>query len=231
MVCAMSAQISTKPPCAVCGAPSHAKKLCEKHYRRLLKHGYVHSRERPSDWGERFKHPLYWTWDYTKKTHVGVCDEWRNDFWQFVKDVGERPSDRHSLSRYDKTEPFSPSNTYWREKQFSASHLRNAEYQKQWTAANPHKRKGQYLKKHYGISLADYTAMLEAQDNRCAICRKTHDGNFALAVDHCHDSKAVRGLLCTNCNRGLGHFKDDPALLERAAQYLRKHHSSELPFT
>lgn len=223
------AKISTKPPCAVCGAPSHAKKLCEKHYRRLLTHGYVHSRDRPSDWGKRFKHPLYWTWDHTKKTRVGVCKEWRDDFWLFVKDVGERPSPKHTLSRRDKALPFSPENTFWREAMSSAKHAGNAEYIRQWNEANPHKVKGRYLKKHYGIGLADYTAMLEKQDNRCAICGNHHDGNRALAVDHCHETKRVRGLLCTNCNRGLGHYRDDPVLLENAARYLRHHSNGELP--
>lgn len=226
----MSSRISTKPPCSVCGAPSVAKKLCDKHYRRLLKHGHVEAGTRPSRWGEKSNHPLYNSWDYAKKSHEGLCERWK-DFWLFVEDVGERPGKRHRLLRYDESQPFSPDNTYWREQGGSLKHQGRAKYMREWRKRNPLKAKNNDLKKYFGIGIADYTAMLEAQDNRCAICRKTHDGNFALAVDHCHDSKAVRGLLCRECNRGLGHFKDDPALLERAAQYLRKHHSSELPFT
>jgi len=102
---------------------------------------------------------------------------------------------------------------------------------REWRKKNPLKAKNKDLKSKFKITIADYTGMLEAQQNRCAICRRERCENYALAVDHCHDSKKVRGLLCTNCNRGLGHFKDDPALLERAAQYLRKHHAGELPFT
>jgi hypothetical protein len=70
--------------------------------------------------------------------------------------------------------------------------------------------------------------MVETQRGVCLICeeaesapdkstRKTKD----LAVDHCHATNRIRGLLCSNCNIALGLFKDDPALLIRAAAYLR----------
>jgi hypothetical protein len=45
----------------------------------------------------------------------------------------------------------------------------------------------------------------------------------ALAIDHCHATKAVRGLLCRACNSGLGHFRDNPALLLTATLYLEGH--------
>lgn len=79
------------------------------------------------------------------------------------------------------------------------------------------------LKKQYGITTDEYDRMLERQGGVCAIC-----GNGAadalrknLAVDHCHDSGRVRGLLCSNCNIGIGKFKDDPVLLRRAIKYLK----------
>lgn len=50
----------------------------------------------------------------------------------------------------------------------------------------------------------------------CAIC----DSAEPLVVDHDHKTGAIRGMLCNHCNRGLGHFKDDPILLELAANYL-----------
>lgn len=71
------------------------------------------------------------------------------------------------------------------------------------------------------LSLDDYDAMLMAQDGRCAICADpvTSEGR-ALAVDHCHASGRVRGLLCDPCNLGLGKFRDDPARLRAAIAYL-----------
>lgn len=50
----------------------------------------------------------------------------------------------------------------------------------------------------------------------CVICGSTEE----LVVDHCHRTNVIRGMLCNHCNRGLGHFKDDPELLEFARMYL-----------
>lgn len=73
------------------------------------------------------------------------------------------------------------------------------------------------------MSLEDYEAMLERQGGGCAICGTTEIRGFGarLAVDHCHDSNRVRGILCGNCNRGIGHFNHDPALLTAATEYLK----------
>ena len=57
---------------------------------------------------------------------------------------------------------------------------------------------------------------LKATTEECVICGSTEP----LVVDHDHDTGDVRGMLCNHCNRGLGHFRDDPTLLEFAAQYL-----------
>jgi len=57
---------------------------------------------------------------------------------------------------------------------------------------------------------------LKATTHECVICGDAS----ALVVDHDHVTGQVRGMLCGHCNRGLGHFRDDPTLLEFAAQYL-----------
>ena len=75
----------------------------------------------------------------------------------------------------------------------------------------------------YGLTPDDYERMFEEQDGGCKICGHKPTGEKRdryLAVDHCHDTGAVRGLLCSACNSGLGHFKDDPLLLEKAIRYL-----------
>lgn len=82
--------------------------------------------------------------------------------------------------------------------------------------------------RQYGVTPEWYEAKLEEQGGRCAICGRIPppDGVKSasrLHVDHCHNSSKVRDLLCNRCNLGVGHFADDPALLEAAAAYLRRH--------
>ncbi len=69
----------------------------------------------------------------------------------------------------------------------------------------------------YGISQSEFDELLVRQTGRCAICSEPMPRP---AVDHCHTVGAVRGLLCSPCNTGLGHFKDSPARLLAAIQYL-----------
>lgn len=82
------------------------------------------------------------------------------------------------------------------------------------------------LKHRYGITLVDYNEMLLKQNCRCKICDTESSG---LVVDHCHSSGDVRGLLCKNCNVGLGYFKDNPERIEKAAQYLIETKNKETP--
>ncbi len=89
--------------------------------------------------------------------------------------------------------------------------------------ANPEDTKDRALRRTYGITLKQYNAMLEAQNYQCGICATKHvegSRSSVLHVDHCHNTGVVRSLLCSNCNKGLGCFKDDPELLRKAMNYL-----------
>lgn len=78
------------------------------------------------------------------------------------------------------------------------------------------------LQSYYGINISDFNAMLEKQNYRCAICEvKQEVLTSVLHVDHDHITKKIRGLLCSNCNFGLGQFKDSPELLRKAITYLQ----------
>ena len=97
-----------------------------------------------------------------------------------------------------------------------------------WKANNREKyrnnAKDWHLKKRYGITLEDYNIMLFEQDGCCSICGIHHTEVYkGLAVDHCHESGKIRGLLCGNCNQGLGRFKDDITLFKNAIKYLKCH--------
>ena len=82
------------------------------------------------------------------------------------------------------------------------------------------------LKWTYGLEYKDYASMYAHQNGQCMICCKKiakykgKDGVEVACVDHDHESGQVRGLLCRSCNVGLGHFRDDPLLLDAAIEYL-----------
>lgn len=88
------------------------------------------------------------------------------------------------------------------------------------------------IKRRYGISEADYNAMLESQGHACAICRSPQswsrgykhkkNGSSRFMVDHCHETGKVRGLLCTRCNRALGLLRDSVENFLSAVAYLKK---------
>lgn len=76
----------------------------------------------------------------------------------------------------------------------------------------------------FTFTVEEYDAMLAAQGDGCAICgAATNKSGRRLSVDHCHDTGRVRGILCTNCNVGIGRFRDDPELVSRALEYLERH--------
>jgi hypothetical protein len=87
------------------------------------------------------------------------------------------------------------------------------------------KNKGKLLRANrlgtYGLRPADYDRMFAEQSGVCAICRKVVVGN--LCVDHNHETRQVRGLLCRKCNTGLGNFQDSPDLILTAHAYLERH--------
>jgi len=80
-----------------------------------------------------------------------------------------------------------------------------------------------YTKSRFGISLEQREEMLKEQSYKCKICAiELPSEGFLTHLDHSHKTGKIRAFLCTNCNRGLGHFKDSSFLLRTAAQYLEE---------
>lgn len=94
------------------------------------------------------------------------------------------------------------------------------------------KNRRQQLRRYWPTSTGaeaskNYQQLFELQLGKCFICKR-HQSEFnqLLSVDHNHITGEVRGLLCSDCNVGLGCFKDNPTLLNDAANYLRRNSSS-----
>jgi hypothetical protein len=110
----------------------------------------------------------------------------------------------------------------------------HAAYMREWKRKNPDRaaviaRRG-LLKRKYDLTLAEFDAMLEEQGGRCAICRTDDPGAHkrrkgargVFAVDHDHITGKRRGLLCSECNSGIGKLGDSTERLEAALQYLKR---------
>lgn len=105
-------------------------------------------------------------------------------------------------------------------------------YTKRRTRMTPEERKEtsrRYALKEKGWTPERYTEFETKQEGRCSVCGTqptpkddVKGGHTGLCPDHCHATRKPRGLLCHNCNVGLGNFKDRPELLEGAATYLRQ---------
>ena len=185
-----------------CGKSAFSKNLCAHHY-------------------EKSKHPLNHAWRILRSRYPGQFPVSWGRFDGFLADVGERPGPKHQLRRRNTSEPYSASNVQW------VAPLRGntggylprvaAEYDRAWN-----------LNRKYGLTVEAYATLLASQGGVCATCKgtETHvhkSGKVKdLAVDHDHATGRVRGLLCFNCNQGIGRLKDDPALLRACADYLER---------
>lgn len=120
--------------------------------------------------------------------------------------------------------PQAEKNAYMREwlKRDSPASERARRRRAQWRIDHPRRRKhiqrmGE-LKRQIGRRVPDeeISALFEQSDGLCAICAD----EVAVTIDHDHVTLQLRGALCKGCNWGLGHFRDDPAKLRAAAEYL-----------
>lgn len=109
-----------------------------------------------------------------------------------------------------------------RKRNYNVCNLCDTLRQREYANKRPDVHLAKAIKK-YGLSYEDYCSMLSQQAGVCAICgnKETYGRKKNLSVDHCHTTGRIRGLLCSSCNIGLGKFKEDTALLEKALEYLR----------
>lgn len=146
---------------------------------------------------------------------------------ELFSEVGFAPSRKHQLAAVDTNKPLGPGNTCWSETVYARSTVPPK------LAQTNEQKLNKKLFEKFGITLEEYKAKLVAQKGLCAVCEEPEtalsyrNNPRSLVVDHDHETQAVRGLLCRNCNVALGYFKDNPKIIRSAAAYLEKWKATE----
>lgn len=192
-----------------CGRPHKARGYCPAHLQRWMRGVEVAVPLRSRD-----------------MSHPDLCSE--NGCEQPVKAKGLCHTHyarllRHGHTKYpDRKKPVKPCTYPGCQNHLYANGL-----------CNQHYTRGRRLRDKYGLTAEAYAAILKAQGGVCAICKEPQSAVNGPSgkvtdfhVDHCHSTNRVRGLLCNQCNRGIGLFQDSPSLLRRAAAYLESHMTS-----
>jgi hypothetical protein len=178
-----------------------------------------------------------WRRQRTVWNHLNRCQPshtW-SSFEEFCATITAWPKLRYAMVARDARQPIGPSNYQWTMPIDADGGLVGADYNAAVRDAKRDHYRDKDFRKKYRISYADYMALWEKQGGVCACCQRVETkmqfGRVRmLSVDHDHDTDAVRGLLCGNCNHGIGMFGNDrPDLLRAAADYLDRYYGRKLP--
>lgn len=172
-------------------------------------------------------------YELKKDKRCKECHSKKNKEWSAKN--RERVRAAHKKWRADNLDHAKKYAKEWRAKNSDRIKAEQKIRSRAWYLANKDRAskasRGHELKKFWpGLKAAEalikYEEMRLLQNGQCLIC-KVHDSELrvSLNVDHCHDTGKVRGLLCGNCNRGLGLFKSRRDLLESASLYLERNQS------
>lgn len=205
--------------------------FCYMHYKRMQRHGTPDARTNAGGTARiptATSHELYTVWRSMTRTNKGlsVCERWKK-FENFVEDIGKKPANKLGLYRLDAKLMFEPGNVYWADFVNSAEHRAiRSKAVNAWIGKNPSYAANASMRAKYGVTLGWYNEQLAKQNGVCAICgnpetRQLNGKTKRLAVDHCHDTGKVRGLLCATCNTGIGNLKHSIALLEASIKYIQ----------
>jgi Recombination endonuclease VII len=97
---------------------------------------------------------------------------------------------------------------------------RNNATKRIWAKANPEKLLDKAMRRYYGITAFEYRSMEYVQNGVCLTCEGTNPCGSRLAVDHCHPTEKIRGLLCIKCNVAAGLARENPGLLRKIADHV-----------
>ncbi len=204
----------------------HCKGFCRNHYQRYSKYGRLNKIN-----GEKIKHPLYDTWNANRQ-RAGFVKEWLDDFYKFIKDVGEKPID-HRLTRIRLNEPFGPTNFKWvplfKPLENETDKDRRIRQRVQKRVDNPDYYRALNYKYTFKLSIDQIEAKLKNQNYVCAICEQPETAVYKstgvvknLALDHDHKTNKMRDFLCFKCNSFLGKLENS-ILMDKFLNYLEKH--------
>lgn len=185
--------------------------------------------------GVRMRRRQLTAWKYLHRSHA---DHVWSSLDEFAATVTVFPRNRYAMVPVDLNRPMGPTNFAWSLPVDATVSTRDGivAYNRANREANRNFHRSKDFQKNYGIDFAEYQRMLVAQKGVCAICEqpetKLEQGTIRLlSVDHDHATKAVRGLLCANCNMAIGYACDSPDVLLKAVAYLRKRDKTNvLPF-
>ena len=191
--------------CQVCATRQHAKWVEENRETAREQNNRSRSKHRDKRVAE-----VRACWDKNRDQYNEQKRERHRLHPEIKQEVNARPENVESRRRYDRSS-------------------KRAQSRKQYRQANKERilelNRFSHVKRTYGLTAEEYLALLTAQSNCCAICERSFD-ETRIYVDHCHVTNIVRGLLCLQCNVGLGAFKDDIERLAGAISYLRSHQSA-----
>lgn len=169
-------------------------------------------------------------WSLTLR-EAGGATGWADEA-TFLAEIGDPPGSRYSLVPADAAKQIGPGNWMWVEPRHAQFDMTSpdgrADYTRHRRKVNPAAFRASELRNTFGIELAEYQAMHDAQNGLCAICNQPETAERGgkvkwLAVDHNHTTNEVRDLLCAACNMAVGLMQEDPARLRAAAAYLERH--------
>lgn len=162
---------------------------------------------------------------------LGFCTECYQQQWltpEKLKRHNATPAARAARARYNKTEKGKRAKATSEQRRDPDGRMRQAISRRHYETHQARLLDPEYmrmcnLRKNYGITLAEWDTLFESQSGCCAICGTSEPGGFGnrLAVDHCHETKVVRGLLCMHCNQAIGKMHHDVRVLQAAITYLQ----------
>jgi hypothetical protein len=110
-----------------------------------------------------------------------------------------------------------------RTSEFFPKHSKTIDQLDSWCKPCRYTYRNEFRRGLYRDMISDDELINLLKTESCTICGSKEK----LVVDHCHKGNFIRGMLCNHCNRGLGHFRDDPILLEFAKIYLQCYSEDE----